>query len=219
MVKILISLFLTGLLFGSGPCIASCGPLLISYMAGSKKNIIQGLVAYLVFSLGRISVYLVLALLVFFLGEFAVDNLTGIYSRYIFILGGLFIIFVGALMLLGRHLKFGFLKLDKLQKFILERDIKSVFLFGLIIGLLPCAPLIAVLSYVGLISKNWYSSLSYGLSFGLGTFLSPLILLVMLTGLIPKLVAPKAAIYYRIFNIICGLIIIFLGIQLVYRGR
>jgi sulfite exporter TauE/SafE len=216
MSKIIISLFLTGLLFGWGPCLASCGPLLICYVAGTGKNIGKGLKTYVIFSASRICAYVILSLLIFFLGRFMLERFLGEYSKYVYILGGAFIIFVGFIMVLGKHLNLGFL--NKIKKNILERDTKSLIIFGLIAGFLPCAPLIAVLSYVGLISKNWYSSLSYGLSFGLGTFLSPLILLVMITGLIPKLVAPNAAIYYRVFNIICGLVIIFLGIQLAYKG-
>lgn len=219
MIKILISLFLTGLLFGSGPCIASCGPLIISYVAGTGKNITKGLLTYIVFSLSRITAYFILALLIFFLGRFTVERFAADYSKSIFTLGGIFIIFVGALMVLGKHLAFGFLNFKKIQNFILWKDVKSIILLGLIIGFLPCAPLIAVLSYIGLISKSWPNSILYSFSFGAGTFLSPLILLVMLTGLIPKLFTARLTIYYRLFNIICGLIIIFLGIQLVYRGR
>lgn len=216
MIRITMSLFITGLLFGSGPCIASCGPLLITYIAGTKKNILKGLVTYIIFSLSRVSAYLILALLIFFLGEFMIEQITEEYSKYIFILGGGFIIFVGMIMALGKHLDFGFLK--RTEQVILERDIKSIVLFGLIIGFLPCAPLIAIFSYIGLISKTWLSSLMYSLSFGLGTTISPLILLIILTGLIPKLLINRAAIYYRVFNLICGLIIIFLGIQLIRRG-
>lgn len=119
------------------------------------------------------------------------------------------------IMVMGQHLDFGFLK--KAQQIILERDVKSMVLFGLIIGFLPCAPLIAILSYIGLISKTGLTSLLYSLFFGLGTILSPLIFLIILAGLIPKLLIDRTAIYYRIFNIICGLIIIFLGIQLITR--
>jgi sulfite exporter TauE/SafE len=99
-----------------------------------------------------------------------------------------------------------------------RHDQKNIFLFGLIIGLLPCAPLIAILSYIGLISKNWLQSLAYSLTFGIGTFVSPLILLVFLTGLLPKTIVEKNKIYNRIFNLICGLIIVFLGVNLVRRA-
>jgi sulfite exporter TauE/SafE len=195
---------------------ASCGPLVISYVAGTEKNIGKGLAAYAIFSLSRISTYLILALAIFFLGHFAVERFAGEYSRYISIAGGLFIIFVGMIMVLGRHFDFGLLK--KAQKITLGQDTKSVILFGLIIGFLPCAPLIAILSFVGLVSKNWLTALLYGFSFGLGTFISPLILLVVITGLIPGLFSRNDGLYRRLFNIACGLVIIFLGVRLIYGG-
>lgn len=122
---------------------------------------------------------------------------------------------VGLLMVAGRNLEFKVCRF--LYRNILEKDSKSIIVFGLIIGFLPCAPLMVVLSYIGLVSKTWLQSIGYSLSFGLGTFFSPLLLLVMLTGMFPKFLRDKTRIY-RIFSIICGLIIIFLGWQLLARA-
>ena len=215
MIKIMVSLFVSGLLFGSGPCLASCGPILISYVAGTKKNILKSLITYILFSLARIFVYLILSFLIFFLGRFALQSLLGDFYKYVVILGGIFIILVGLLMALGRRLEFGFWQF--LQKRLLERDKKSIIILGLVIGLLPCAPLLAILSYVGLVSKNWLQTLLYSFSFGIGTFVSPLVFLVILASLLPKFLIKKKGIYIQIFNFICGLIIIFFGIQLIKR--
>jgi len=214
--KIIISLFLTGLLFGCGPCVASCGPFLVTYIAGAKKNIFKGIMVYILFSLARILVYIVLGLAVFFLSRFAVETLLGDLSRFILILGGAFIIIIGIFLVFGKNLELNFCQF--LHKNILEHDKKSIFTAGLIIGLLPCAPLLSILSYVGLISRSWVYSLLYSLAFGIGTFVSPLILLAVVAGLIPRLFKDKAAIYYSIFSLICGLVIIFLGVQLILRA-
>src|SRR4030042_6845487 len=159
--KIIISLFLTGLLFGSGPCLASCGPFLITYIAGTKKDIPKSISTYILFSLARISVYVGLGLMIFFLGRFAIEKLLGGIYKYVLISGGGFIIMIGLLLALGKKLEFHFW-----QRNILERDKKSIFLVGLAIGLLPCAPLLSVLAYVGLISRDWLSAMLYSLSFG-----------------------------------------------------
>jgi len=50
----------------------------------------------------------------------------------------------------------------------------------------------------------------------LGTIISPLLLLVMLAGVIPRFMGNREKIY-RIFTFICGLVIIILGIQLLFR--
>jgi len=214
--KIIISLFLTGLLFGSGPCIASCGPFLIAYIAGAKKNISKGIMVYILFSSARIFVYVVLGLVIFFLSRFAIERLLGGLYKYVLILGGGFIIIIGLFLAFGKRLEFKFCR--SLHKNLLERDKKSIFTVGLIIGFLPCAPLLSILSYVGLISRTWLASLLYSLSFGIGTFASPLILLTILAGIVPRLFLEKKAIYYSIFSFICGSTIIFLGIQLILRA-
>ena len=160
--------------------------------------------------------YVILSLAIFFLSRFAIEQLLGGLYRYVLILGGGFIIIIGLFLAFGKRLEFSFCQ--SLHKNLLEHDKKSIFTVGLIIGLLPCAPLLSILSYVGLISRTWLVSLLYSLSFGIGTFVSPLILLTILAGIIPRLFLEKKAIYYSIFSFICGATIIFLGIQLILRA-
>jgi len=214
--KIIISLFLTGLLFGSGPCLASCGPFLITYIAATKKDISQGMIVYILFSSARIFVYLVLALLIFFFSQFVIGKLLGHLSRYLLIFSGGMMVLIGFFLAFGRRLKFNFWQ--AWHKHIVQQDKKSVIVLGLIIGFLPCAPLLAILAYIGLISRNWLASLLYSLAFGIGTFLSPLILLIILAGLIPRFLLEKKVIYDSVFSFICGLIIILLGVQLISRA-
>ncbi|MFH1640508.1 MAG: sulfite exporter TauE/SafE family protein [Candidatus Omnitrophota bacterium] len=215
MLKICLSIFLWGLFFGSGSCIASCGPILVTYIAGTRKDNKKSLLVYFLFSLARIFTYLGLSLLIYFLGVFATEKFLGNIFKYVLILGGLFIILIGFLMMLGKNPESKTCGL--LKKKFLEQDKKTIIAFGLAIGLIPCAPLLAVLSYIGLVSKGWAVTLLYSFSFGLGTLLSPLILLVMLAGLIPRWLKDKASGYNRIFNFICGLIIVILGVKLLMR--
>jgi len=206
MVNNLFYLFMSGLLFGSGPCLATCGPILITYIAGTKKHTLKALFVYGLFSLARISVYLFLSLAIYFFGRFTLERLIGNSSRFILIIGGAFIVLMGILTAMGRSYT------------IIRHDKKNVFALGLIVGFLPCAPLLAILSYIGLVSKSWVDSLYFSLSFGLGTTLSPLILLTALSGLIARLLKDRKTLYQKIFSFICGLIIIFLGIQLIVKA-
>ncbi|MFH0935260.1 MAG: sulfite exporter TauE/SafE family protein, partial [Candidatus Omnitrophota bacterium] len=226
---IIISFFLLGLSFGAGPCLASCGPLLISYLAGTKKNFRGGLYSYILFSAARISVYLAIGLLVFLLGRVLASEFLGVISKYVLVSGGGFIICVGVLLMarpcspsvlsgaeglmLDKHKETGFCNV--LQKKFLEKDKKSIIIFGLIIGLIPCAPLLAAFSYMGLISKDWLTALTYSFFFGLGTLISPLLVLAGLAGVIPGILADKQAVYGRIFNFFCGGILVLLGLQLI----
>jgi sulfite exporter TauE/SafE len=195
---------------------SSCGPLLISYVAGTRKNIAKSIIVYFIFSLARVFVYVVMGLSVFFLGKLMAESLLAGLSRYIYIIGGACIIIVGILMASGRRLESGVCRV--LSKHVVEQDKKSIFVFGLIIGLLPCAPLIAVFSSVGLMSKSWLLSVGYTCAFGLGTVVSPLLFLIILAGFLPTLSLRKDSAAEKIFNLICGLIMIFLGARLVGRA-
>lgn len=213
--KTFLNIFLLGLTFGWGPCLVSCGPLLLSYVAGAKKDSLKGITTYLLFSISRIFVYLVLGLLVFFLGRFVFEHLVNFFKVSL-IAGGVFVILMAILMFLGKSINLP--ACSFLHKHILEKDKKSVITLGLVSGLMPCAPLVTILIYAGLISRNPVENLIYTFVFGLGTSLSPLIILVALAGLIPKLMANVKESHVRFFNLICALIMIFLGIQLIQRG-
>lgn len=197
----MISFFLMGIVFGSGPCLASCGPVILSYIAGTRKNILGSLREYLLFSFSRITVYIILALAIFFLGRVVLDRLLANYSKYLSILAGFFIILTGIFIALGKTMAL---------------KIKGGLVLGVVMGLLPCGPLMALLSYIGLTAKTGIQALWQSVSFGAGTFISPLLLLVVFSGLIPRFLSEKKSIYLRIFNFICGTILIFLGINLLY---
>lgn len=206
-----------GLLFGSGPCLASCGPVLISYLAGTKKNVLASTLAYFLFSSARIAIYLLLGISVFFLGKTAAEQWLGGLSGYLFIGGGAFIILLGILTALGRRLEFEPCRF--LHENLVKQYNKSAILLGLIIGILPCVPLVALMGYVGLVAKTWSQAAIYCFFFGLGTVVSPLLVLSMLSGAISRFLQGRKEAVYNIFSFVCGLIIVLLGLQLILRAR
>jgi len=213
--KIIIASFLLGFSFGMGPCIASCGPLLISYTAGTNKNITKSFFMYLIFSLSRIFIYIGLSLTIFLLGQFIIDSILSPISKYVYISAGAFIAIIGVLICLGKNSNHKFC--EKLQSFFLRKDAKTIIILGLIVGILPCAPLISALSYIGLVAKHWIDALLYGLFFGIGTAVSPLLIFVIFSGFITKAIVERSK-FYRVFNIIFGVVIIFLGLELASRS-
>jgi len=216
MLRTIASLFILGVSFGSGPCLASCGPLFLSYAAGANKNIPGSLAAYLVFSSARIAVYVLLGVLVYLSGRFFTEQVFAATVRYVFLAGGIFIVFMGILMALGRDLNVPACRF--LCEKMLDRDRKSLFTFGLIIGLAPCAPLVALFSYVALMSKTAFLAAVYAFSFGLGTLLSPLALLAVFTGAIPGVLNKFKPAFSRALNIACAVILIVLGAQLIAKA-
>jgi len=213
--RLLVSFFILGLSFGLGPCLASCGPLLVSYLAGTNKNIFQAVFAYLLFSLSRIFAYTIFGLIFFWLGQFAISYLTEELSRYLYLASGLFIVMLGILVILGKNTKHKICQ--RLNDSLLKKSNKTTLLLGFFIGVLPCGPLISAFGSMALIAKNWGDIFSYSVFFGLGTVFSPLLLLVIFTGLIPSWMKNANLLIYRIFNLACGVIMIILGIQLISR--
>ncbi|NQT95023.1 MAG: sulfite exporter TauE/SafE family protein, partial [Candidatus Omnitrophica bacterium] len=104
MLRICISLFVTGMIMGSGPCLASCGPILVSYIAATKRSPLGGLWGCLVFSASRVLVYIFMGGIAGFVGA-------GLFSRFywempgyiILFVSGLFISFLGVLIFSGKE--------------------------------------------------------------------------------------------------------------------
>jgi sulfite exporter TauE/SafE len=206
-------MFVSGFLFGSGPCLASCGPFLISFIAATNKNIPQAITFYSLFSLSRISVYLVLGLLIYFLGNMAQEYL---FPGYVPLFGGIFIVLCGLFIVLGRKVKLPWI--SRFNKFFSQDQLKNPLVFGLIYGLIPCVPFLTVLSYCGLVSRNWGQALFFTFCFGLGTYLSPLLAVSLFSGAISGFLKGAREKYLKVISVLCGLIIIFLGLQLARRG-
>jgi sulfite exporter TauE/SafE len=175
------------------------------------------MVVWLLFSLSRICIYLILSISIFGLGEFLVRQRLINIAKYVYSLGGAVIILIGILTIIkdspAKRNRVCGIASDWVNRRL--SGIQPITL-GLILGLLPCAPLLAALSYIGLISFTWQNCIFYSLVFGLGTLVSPLFLLALGAGAIPKVLFNKPKIY-RTFQIICGFIIIFFGTQLIIR--
>ncbi|MFH1868801.1 MAG: sulfite exporter TauE/SafE family protein [Candidatus Omnitrophota bacterium] len=216
MFRICSSLFLTGVVLGSGPCLASCGPILISYIAGTKNSPLGGLRSWLIFSLSRVCVYLLLGAAAGFLGA-------ELFNRYywelpgyiIWILGGFFICFLGVLMFLGKHIAFR--ACSFLNKSFVQRDTKSLLVLGVIVGIFPCVPLMGVYSYITMVSHNPGHGIIMSAAFGLGTVISPMIFLGMLAGTIPRLKMLKDEKNLILFRRICGVVLFSLGVHILVK--
>jgi sulfite exporter TauE/SafE len=175
--------------------------------------LIRSSLAYILFSFSRIAVYLALGVAIFFFGQAMTNYALGSFSRYLYIFGGMFISVLGFLIAFGR--KFNNAICRRMQGLLLNKDSKTLVILGLLVGILPCAPLISVISYIGLVARTWWDSLIFSLYFGLGTIASPLFLLALGAGFIPRAIHPKI---YKLFNLACGIVVIFLGARLIWRG-
>jgi len=216
MIKVCISLFITGIVLGSGPCLVSCGPILVSYIAATKRSALGGLWGWFIFSTSRVLVYIFLGTLTGIVG-------TGLFRRFywempgyiIWLVSGVFICFLGLLIFLGKDSRFKICAL--LNESMIQKDTKSLIVLGLLIGIFPCAPLIGIFSYIAMTSTHYLQGVMMSIAFGIGTLFSPLLLLGLFAGTIPKLKMLQNEANLSIFQKICGLILFLLGLHILIR--
>lgn len=213
--KIYIDVFILGVTLGWGPCLSFCSPILIPYIAGTQKGWWAGLRTSLGFSLARIIPYVILSLISATLGQYLINRLyqtplgTGAA-----VAAGVFVLLLGILIVLEKPQPFHFCPAGKR---IGADGFKEAILLGLLVGFAPCIPLLGLLTYIAFNSVNFLHGASLGLVFGLGTLISPLILLGPLAGQTGSLLLKKPLVY-KIFTRICGIVLIYFGTGLLIRS-
>ena len=207
----IVELFTIGITMAFGPCLFFCTPIVLSYVAGTQDNWRKGFKSVLIFSFSRAIIYVLLGLLAGFFGKILTTSLDK-YSLTIYLIGGIFISLSGILILMGKNPNLHLCQI--LRKYSIENDIRSSIILGIIIGLLPCTPLLGILAYISLISKDLWQGALLGFSFGVGTIISPLIIFGILVSSLPKKIikSPKT---FDIFKKACGFLLFLFGVQLI----
>jgi len=196
--KILYILF-QGFFLGYGPCLLTCVPILLPYTL-TKKHWKEGLEATLTFSLSRLAVYVVLGGLAGYIGAFLMRffYMTMVHF-YIHGIMAFMLILIGILVLFGK---------DTGIKFCQVKEGNMVIL-GILVGLSPCLPLVGILLEIAVLSENIISGMIYSFAFGIGTVLSPLLVIGTLAPVVGKRFNEKLQ---RSFIYLCGMLLILMGI-------
>jgi cytochrome c-type biogenesis protein len=207
-----LKLLAAGIGLGWGPCLMFWGPLLLPYIAAMKRTWLAGLKISLMFSIGRL---LALALLGGLASE-AFQTLNRFFpphrSFYLHIAIAFLIIFMGILVFLGRGFKAPLYQVLRRHMLV---GTEYILLLGFLIGVSPCAPLIAILTYIAYTATNLLQGIIYALFFGMGTVV-PVMTLGALTGLFSEKIF-RFSMHVKILRILCGIIIILFGIYLFYN--
>ena len=209
MLSNVLRLLIAGFTMGWGPCLAYTAPLLLPYIGGTKTNWQGGLRVGLVFSIGRLLALAILgglATVVFsFINQFFPPQKSG----WLYLVSAGFMITIGILIILGKGFKTGF------GKSILDKGTTSMFLFGFLMGIAPCVPYVAILTYIACVAENAVlAGILYAAVFAVGTAIAPVILGTLM-GIIPvKLFKPAK--WLKAFQVICGVVLILFGFQLLY---
>ncbi len=207
-----IGAFVGGLLYGLAVCTASCLPYVASYIAGVGAGFKQGVKVTLIFNSGRIVAYaLIGALIGVFSGLLRLvvsEQALSPFQIYSSLAFAFVSIAIGASILIKSRKpcqcppqttvpktksRFGF-------------DF-GAFTLGLTRGLIICPPLIALLLY-SLPFSSPLGSLGLAVLFGLGTAISPILLLGGVTGWLFS----KAPLFRRWISLGGGGLLIVLGV-------
>ena len=215
-----IKIFIAGITLGNGPCLFICIPIILPYIGGLPQlgagppGWKTGLKLTAIFSISRLFAYSLLGFLsvVFYRFIFGLIGSKGIYLQLIL---GILIILTGIFYLLSINKSFILLNplCSFLHKKIVEKSKFNMILFGLLIGFSPCAPLLAVLTYIAATAKDSLWGLLAGFSFGLGTFITPLIPLGTLAGLIVDKTKKHSGVLMAA-RVLSAAILIYFGVRL-----
>jgi len=208
--------FAVGLLYGLVFCTSTCLPYIASYIAGIGADFRKGVIATLIYSLGRVTAYALIGGLVgilsgifrFVVNESAFSAFQQ-YSSYGF---GIVTILIGISVLLkSRSAPNGCNpECDKnvgLKKIGRRFDV-GAFLLGFSRGLIVCPYLVAILLLYSVPFGAPIDSFAVAVLFGLGTTLSPMLLLGGVTGWLLN----KAPLFRKWLSLAGGGMLIALGV-------
>ncbi len=201
-------LFLSGLVLGSGPCLGFCAPVLISFVSVYRTSFSKAALSYLAFSVCKMISYMFLG---FLLGSFSgtlKDSMLSKHLQIVNVILGLSILGVGLVTIISKNISG-----NKYCSFLTSGDLKSCGVLGFLSGLSPCFILFGILNYVVFISRSGLEGLLYALAFGLGTVLSPIILLIGLSGKLSGILSRNKTASI-IIRVISGATLIFLGLRI-----
>jgi sulfite exporter TauE/SafE len=180
-----------GLMFGlAGPCALSCSPLVLSFAASEPAAWKRPGLRFLLFLGGRWSAYVILGAVAggaaqswqrLARGQGPVDARLAS--------GVLCLVLAGILAYEERH------RGDGCRAGRLGRPVGTLgaFLLGLSVSILPCGPLVLLLSEVALISQSVWQGMAYTGAFGAGAVSASLVLLVVVRGLAAGLLREPGA--------------------------
>ena len=202
-------LLIAGFTMGWGPCLTYTAPLLLPYIGATKRNWQGGLKVALVFSIGRLLALAILGGLATVAFSFINQFFPPQRSGWLYLIAALFMIAMGTLIILGKGFK------THIGKKILDKGTTGMFLFGFLMGIAPCVPYVAVLTYIACVAENAVlAGVLYAAVFAVGTAIAPIVLGISV-GLIPEKLL-KGAKLLRTFQVICGVVLILFGFQLIY---
>jgi sulfite exporter TauE/SafE len=206
-----IRLLIAGFVMGWGPCLTYTAPLLLPFIGATKTDWRGGLKVGLVFSIGRLVALAILGGLATMAFGLINQFFPPQRSVWLYVIAALFMIVVGGLIILGKGLRM------PAGNRILERGTEGMFLLGFLMGVAPCVPYVAILSYIACEAENAVlTGILYAAVFAVGTAIAPIVL-GTLVGIIPGTLL-KSSRLLKGFQVLCGIVLVLFGFQLFYHA-
>ncbi|MCX5699775.1 MAG: sulfite exporter TauE/SafE family protein [Candidatus Omnitrophica bacterium] len=204
-------LFLSGLILGSGPCVGFCAPILAGFIAAYKPSLKKALISYLSFSSAKLVSYMILGGLCGIFSGILKNNFFIGYLNLVNIALGFFVLVIGILTMIFKE-PLG----SKYCWFLWRGNLNNAGILGLLAGFSPCLPLLGILNYIIIISRSPLEGLFYAFIFGLGTTISPVILMVGLSGKLAGGFSGNHKVK-TLIRVVSSLILIYLGLRIILK--
>jgi cytochrome c-type biogenesis protein len=205
-----VDAFVGGLLYGLVFCTSSCLPYVASYIAGIGAGFRKGVAVTVIFNSGRIAAYALIGAAIGIFKVFVSDRFLTSFQTYSSFAFAVVTMAIGAIILFriksnnnNCHVKTN----EKLGSIKSGRFDFGAFSLGFSRGLILCPPLFALLAYAVSFATP-VDSFFLAILFGLGTALSPMLVLGGATGWLLK----KAPLFRKWISLAGGSILIVLGI-------
>jgi sulfite exporter TauE/SafE len=198
-----------GLLYGFSVCTSACLPYVASYIAGIKAGFRKGVAVTAIYNVGRVAAYAVIGSIAGLLKSFVSDAFFETYQTVFSIVFGVVVILIG-ISIFFKKTSCGTCVPKKVEPqgglgfFRQHFDVRAFFM-GFSRGFVLCPPLVAFLLYAITNYQANYTVLAT--LFGLGTALSPMLILAGVVGWLLE----KAPLFRKWTSILGGVALVLLG--------
>ena len=204
-----LRLFTAGFTMGWGPCLIYTAPLILPYIGAMKRSWQDGLKIALIFSAGRLLALTILGGVAAFAFNFINQFFPPQKSGWLYLIVAFFMIAMGTFIILGKGFRMN------IGKTIINKENTSVFLVGFLMGIAPCLPYVAILTYIACVAEGSpFIGAFYASLFALGTAISLIVLGPFMGIITEKLFKTEKAI--KAFHLICAIVLILFGFELTY---
>jgi sulfite exporter TauE/SafE len=208
------SALLFGITTGISQCSTFCAPFVSTHIMGTTEDAAEGFNSFIIFSAGRIFMYAMLGLGIDYMGTL----FSGLEKnfKYASVIYAAMLMLIGLLMLVRPVCSCKKSDYKKgcfafLSGSFLFNPATHMFAMGIVLAIIPCPPMGAMLLYSLKISSIISGSIIMVL-FGIGTAISPLVIICILAGWFSGKFKTEVPQYRMMFQRISGLILILLGV-------